>query len=248
MTRYSTDVRVRAAARIVERVLAIRDHPPDHLRRTPGPKAILYYLSQDENLRDCPQEIPRSTRTVWQILDEAGRIGRPAPPEHEPIERAAPLQAWQIDWKDATTVPPDPGGKQQHVIEILNVVDTGTSILLDSLPRMDYAADTALLAITNTLLINGLPQTITFDRDNRWVGSWTTGDFPSAFMRYLLCLDIQTIICPPHRPNKNAFVERFHRTQEEECLQVHRPATLDDVQQVTQVFSWPTTTSGPIRR
>ncbi len=230
--------RTRRTARIVERVLAIRDHPPDHLRRTPGPKAILYYLSQDENLRDCPQEIPRSTRTVWQILDEAGRIGRPAPPEHEPIERAAPLQAWQIDWKDATTVPPDPGGKQQHVIEILNVVDTGTSILLDSLPRMDYAADTALLAITNTLLINGLPQTITFDRDNRWVGSWTTGDFPSAFMRYLLCLDIQTIICPPHRPNKNAFVERFHRTQEEECLQVHRPATLDDVQQVTQDFSW----------
>lgn len=120
-------LRTRRTARIVERVLALRDHPPDQLQRKPGPKAILYYLSRDETLRDCPQDIPRSTRTVWQILDEAGRIGRPTPPEHEPLDRAEPLQAWQIDWKDATTVPPDPDGKHQHVVEILNVVDTGTS-------------------------------------------------------------------------------------------------------------------------
>jgi hypothetical protein len=230
--------RTRRTVRIVERVLDIRDHPPDHLRRTPGPKAILYYLSQDEQLRDCPQEIPRSTRTVWQILDEAGRVVRRAPPEHQPLERADPLQAWQIDWKDVTTVPADPEGKHRHMIEILNVVDTGTSILLDSLPRADYAADTALLALTNSLLVNGLPQSITFDRDPRLVGSWTTGDFPSALVRYLLCLDIQVNICPPHQPNKNAFVERFNRTQGEECLQVHRPATLEDVRQVTQDFRW----------
>ena len=43
---------------------------------------------------------------------------------------------------------------------------------------------------------------------------------------------------PPHQPNKNAFVERFHRTQDEECLQVHRPATLEDVGRVTQAFRW----------
>jgi hypothetical protein len=144
--------RTRRTDRIVERVLAIRDQPPDHLQRTPGPKAILYYLNQDNSLRDCPQAIPRSTRTIWQILDEAGRIVRRVPSEHLPLERADPLQAWQIDWKDATTVPPDPDGKRQHVVEILNVVDTGTSILLDSLPRTDYAADTALLALTSTFV------------------------------------------------------------------------------------------------
>jgi hypothetical protein len=37
--------RTRRTARMVERVLDIRDHPPHHLQRTPGPKAILYYLS-----------------------------------------------------------------------------------------------------------------------------------------------------------------------------------------------------------
>jgi hypothetical protein len=225
-------------ARIVERVLAIRDHPPDHLQRRPGPKAILYYLHHDEQLRDCPHEVPRSTRTVWQILDEAGRITRQAPRMHQPVDRAAPLQAWQIDWKDATTVPPDPAGKYRHVVEILNVIDTGTSMLLDSLPRPDYTADTALVALTQTLVTHGLPQSITFDCDPRWVGSWTSGDFPSAFVRYLLCLGIQVIVCPPRQPNKNAFVERFHRSQETECLQVYRPTTLDEVTQRVQDFQW----------
>lgn len=78
----------------MERVLAIRDQPPDHLQRIPSPKAILYYLNQDDSLRDYPQAIPRSTRTIWQILDEAGRIVRRVPPEHLPLERADPLQAW----------------------------------------------------------------------------------------------------------------------------------------------------------
>ncbi len=29
---------------VINRILEIRDHPPEHLQRTPGPKAILYYL------------------------------------------------------------------------------------------------------------------------------------------------------------------------------------------------------------
>src|SRR3712207_6737601 len=30
--------------RVIDRLLEIRDQPPDHLQRTPGPKTILYYL------------------------------------------------------------------------------------------------------------------------------------------------------------------------------------------------------------
>src|SRR5947209_3278484 len=33
--------------RLVDRVLAIRDTPPEKEHRTPGPKAILYYLPRD---------------------------------------------------------------------------------------------------------------------------------------------------------------------------------------------------------
>src|SRR4029453_11411380 len=32
---------------VIDRVLAIRDAPPQNLKRIPGPKAILYYLQQE---------------------------------------------------------------------------------------------------------------------------------------------------------------------------------------------------------
>jgi len=33
--------------RVIERILEIRAEPPDHLCRTPGPKALRYFLEQD---------------------------------------------------------------------------------------------------------------------------------------------------------------------------------------------------------
>jgi len=154
------------------------------------------------------------------------------------VERPAPLTAWQIDFKDVSTVPADPLGKQQHVVEVFNVVDTGTSLLLDGLPRDDFTAETAIIALTNTLLVHGVPQSVTCDRDPRFVGSWSSRAFPSAFMRYLLSLGITVDVCPPRRPDRNAFVERYHRTYEYECLRIHRPTTLEQTAQVTESFRW----------
>lgn len=226
--------RPKRSAWIVERVLALREELPATLNRIPGPKALLYYLAQDEHL--LPHEIPRSTRTIWQILDEAGRIQRDRKRETQPLDLADPMQVWQMDWKDATTAQAETSGKQQHQVEILNVVDTGTSLLLDSLPRSDYTAQTAILALTNTLQQHGRPRQITFDRDPRFVGSWTSGGFPSALMRFLLSLGIEAQLTPPHRPDKNAYVERFHRTLEYECLRVFQPGALDAVKEVTTAF------------
>ncbi len=109
-------------ARVVERILDIRDQPPENLRRTPGPLAILYYLQRDETLQAAQVPLPRSQRTVWRILTQAGRIAHVVRPEREPVERPEPLAVWQIDFKDASTVPPEPDGKRQHVVEVLNVV------------------------------------------------------------------------------------------------------------------------------
>jgi hypothetical protein len=39
------------------------------------------------------------------------------------------MQSWEIDFKDVSTVPAEPEGKKQHVVETLNMVDVGTSIL-----------------------------------------------------------------------------------------------------------------------
>jgi hypothetical protein len=68
------------------------------------------------------------------------------------------------------------------------------------------------------------------------VGSASGRDFPSALRRFLLCLGIEPQICPPRRPDKNAFVERYHRSYNQECLQISRPGTLQEVCEVTERF------------
>jgi hypothetical protein len=186
---------------VIERILEIRDHPPDNLQRVPGPKAILYYLQRDPAVAADGVYLPRSTRTIWKILDQHGRIYHPPIQEHEPVERPAPMQAWQIDFKDVSSVPPEPEGKAQHVVETLNAVDCGTSLLVAALPRQDYTAKSVILTMAEIFRMNGLPQDLTFDRDPRFVGSWSGQDFPAAFVRFVLCLGVRAHICL-HRPDK----------------------------------------------
>jgi transposase InsO family protein len=221
---------------VEERILAIRDEPPENLKRIPGPKAIQYYLARDPALQGRAAPLPQSTRTIWKVLRRHGRIARAFRPLHEPIPRPAPMSAWQIDFKDASTVPTDPYGKPQHVVEILNVVDMGTSIVVAAHVHANFHAQTALEAMAEVLLSHGKPDSITLDRHTRWVGSASGRDFPSAFLRFLLCLGIDPHVCPPHRPDLNAFVERYHRTLKQECLLVHEPRTEEQVREATEAF------------
>jgi len=138
--------------------------------------------------------------------------------------------------KDATSVPADPEGKQQHMVEILNFVDAGTSTWLMAEARTDFHAETALEAVIGFLTRYGCPRCMTFDRDSRWVGSHSLRHFPSAFCRFLLCLGIQPNVCPPRRPDKHADVERLHRTLKQECLQICLPITLGEVREATAEF------------
>ena len=96
----------------------------------PGPKAIRYFLQQDPELQAAGVAPPRSTATIWQVLRRHGRIPRRRRPAHEPVDLPPPLTSWQLDFKDVSTVPSDPLGKQQHVVEALNCVDCGTSLLV----------------------------------------------------------------------------------------------------------------------
>jgi len=50
----------------------MRDEPPEGLQRTPGPKAILYYLPRDEQLQG--ERLPRSSRTIYRILQQADAL------------------------------------------------------------------------------------------------------------------------------------------------------------------------------
>src|SRR5438552_17165154 len=74
---------------VVDRLLQMRDQPPEGLRRTPGPKALLYYLPRDEQVQG--ERLPRSSRTIYHILQQAGRIAHRLPHVQEPQERPAPM-------------------------------------------------------------------------------------------------------------------------------------------------------------
>jgi hypothetical protein len=73
-----------------------------------------------------------------------------------------------------------------------------------------------------------------FDRDPRFVGSWSTDEFPSAFMRFLLNLGIALDVCPPQRAGLKPFVERYFRTLNRECIRVKPP---EDVFQAKEAFA-----------
>src|SRR5579859_6241796 len=139
-------------------------------------------------------------------------------------------------YRDVPSVAATPGGKQQHVVEALNVVDCGTSLLVESFAGDDYTAETTLLAVRDLLVAHGLPPQLRFDRDPRLVGSAASDLFPSALVRFLLCLHIAVYICPLHQPQDKPYVERFNRTLKAECLRPAHPKTLADTQAAIQGF------------
>jgi hypothetical protein len=68
------------------------------------------------------------------------------------------------------------------------------------------------------------------------VGSPTGRDFPAPLVRMLHCLGIQVTICPPRRPDKNGFVERYNRTYDHECLRIFAPHDVEMVRRLTEGF------------
>ncbi len=221
---------------VVQRILEIRIDPPENLQRVPGPEAILYYLHRDPSLKQANLRLPRSQTPIWKILRQFGCISEDRRHKPKPLELRKPGEEVQFDLKDASSVPPDLEGKKQHVVEIANFVDAGTSIWLHREVGSDFDAEILLEVVAQFLREHGRPAMLTFDNDPRFVGSPSGRDFPSALVRFLFCLGIEPNVIPPHRPDLNAYVERFHRTLSQECLQVHRPDTHGQVQQATEAF------------
>lgn len=165
-----------------------------------------------------------------------GCIARPGLKKAEPLDRAEPLESIAIDFKDATTVEIDPDGKKQHLVEVLNFLDEGTSVLWEAVARDDYNAETVVETLLEVFEQHGLPRQLRFDRDPRFVGSASGRDFPAAMVRMLHVLGVQPAICPPHTPQKNGFVERYNRNYKYECLLVHYPENLGRVREVTAEY------------
>ncbi len=118
------------------------------------------------------------------------------------------------------------------------MLDRGSSILVDTQARKGHDAQSALLALIQTLIAQGRPERLRFDRDTRFVGSWGMGDFPSAMLRFILCMDIVPIICPPRRPDLKPFVERCIKTLKHESLFIERPANAEAAHDVLKEYTF----------
>ncbi len=234
--RHTPPASIASQPAVVQRILEMRVAPPENLQRVPGPEAILYYVHRDPALIQAGVRLPRSQTTIWKILRQAGCIAQDRRRKPRPLELREPGEEVQFDLKDASSVPADPSGKQQHVVEIANFVDAGTSIWLHREVRGDFDAEALFEVIVQFLCQQGLPKMLTFDNDPRLVGSPAGRDFPSALVRFLWCVGVVPNVIPPHRPDKNAYVERFHRSLGQECLQIHLPRTREQVQEATESF------------
>ena len=201
--RHTPPASIASQPAVVQRILEIRVAPPENLHRVPGPEAILYYLHRDPSLKDAGVHLPRSQTPIWKILRQAGCIEEDRRRKPKPRELRQPGEEVQFDLKDASSVPADPEGKRQHVVEIANFVDAGTSIWLHRQVGAEFDAEALLEVVAQFFREHGLPAMLTFDNDPRFVGSPSGRDFPSALVRFLLCLGVEPNVIPPHRPDKN---------------------------------------------
>jgi transposase InsO family protein len=207
-----------------EVILSLRDGLKALYGRVVGPKTILYHLHHDRLLQAQNVYLPRSTRTIWQVLREGGRIPTRTY-EHHPVERPEPMQHWEMDF-----------GQLGNTFEFLSVVDRGTSILVDTQTQPHYNAETALLAVAHLLTKIGLPQKLRFDNDPRFIGNWLTDGYPSPLMRFLWCLGVEPDLVEPGKPYHKPFVERSVRTLKYECLWLSLPEDYLDAASILEVY------------
>ena len=93
--------------RLTQRIMEMRLAPPEHLKRVPGPRALLYALPRDPQLQAARIPLPRSSRTIWKILHATGcLLTRSKEPPH-PSELRAPVAEIQMDCKDVGSVSPE---------------------------------------------------------------------------------------------------------------------------------------------
>jgi hypothetical protein len=134
----------RLDSQVVDRLVEIRDDPPEGLGRTPGPKPILYYLNRDDALKERQLRLAKSTRTVHRLLQENGRIAFPRPTVTTPLERPTPMQHWQLD---AHSTPPASDrtrmAKNSRWWKHGSIIDKGTSVLVAHHVRSDFTAEIA---------------------------------------------------------------------------------------------------------
>ena len=205
-------------------ILGFRDALREKYHRSVGAKTILYHLHHDPWLKQQNVYLPRSSRIIWQVLKDGGRIPTRVR-DHHPLERPEPMQFWEMDF-----------GQLGDAFEFFVWIDRGTSILVDTDTQSHFNAESTLLSLANTFVTHGLPEKIRCDNDARFVGSWLRDQYPSPMMKFLLCLGVQPDLADPGKPYLKPYVERSIRTLKHECLWPEHPENALHAQTILRDF------------
>jgi transposase InsO family protein len=209
-------------------ICELRETLSEEYHRPAGAALIHHYLQQDERLKGQALFIPTSSRTITRILRERGYIQPPKKYERHPLERCAPMEEWEMDFCEIWL--------EDGKFEFFLVVDRGTSRVVYLEGCDGYRAASAIMAVCRLFLLNGLPKRLRFDRDPRFVWSWTADSFPAPLIRFLHVLGIEPVICPPRRPDKKPYVERCVRTFKHEWLDRFSLNTMADCYEALEAF------------
>lgn len=207
----------------------LREQLSETFHRQVGGRTILYELIQRDDLKQQGYIVPQSASTITRILKQLGYVLPKQKRQRQLLELPPPMEEWEMDFAEIRL-------SHDTSLEFFIVVDRGTSRLVYLEGSEGYHAETALEAIARLFILNGLPQRLRFDRDTRFVASWTSDSYPSALVRFLLAIGVEPIVCPPRRPDLKPVVERTIKTLKYEWLARHATDNIADALAVLDGF------------
>lgn len=216
------------AERVKEVICELRETLSERYHRPAGATLIRHYLEQHPQCQQAKLRLPTSSRTITKVLRERGYLQTPRKANHIPLDLCEPMEEWEMDFCEIRLV----DGR----FEFFLVVDRGTSRVVYLEGCAGYRADSALMAVFRLFLLNGLPKRLRFDRDPRFVWSWSADSYPAPLVRLLHVLGVEPVICPPRRPDKKPYVERCVRTFKQEWLDRFSLHTLLDCYEALEAF------------
>mgnify|MGYP006270195175 CR=1 FL=1 len=182
-------------------IIELREELSEKYARKAGPLLIISELRKREDLKDQGYYLPTSPTTIAAILRKHGYILPKIDYQYHPIILPEPNEEWEVDF--GLTQLGD-----RSWFEFFGVVDRGSSRIVYLEGDERYNAETSLEAFARLFIQHGMPKRIRMDRDTRFVASWTSDGYSSAFIRFLRVLGVEVIVCPPRQPWKKPFVER----------------------------------------
>lgn len=209
-------------------ICQLRQALSEQYHRPAGALLIRAYLLQDEVVKALDGFVPRSSRTITRILRERGYIRTRPTPTHMPLALCAPMDEWEMDFCEVHLA----DGR----FEFFLVVDRGTSRVVYVEGSEGYRGESALLAVYRLFEHSGLPKRLRFDRDPRFVWSWSADSYPAPLVRLLHVLGVEPVICPPRRPDRKPYVERCVCTFKHEWLDRFSLHSLADCHEALERF------------